>query len=235
MNINFDSRTIAPSQPMEPVPEGWYPVVISDEEQKAVAAKPQCWLLSLTMEIIDGPMKGRKLFTNLNLGNDNQQAVEIAGRELSAICHVTGQFVLNDQTGGTAALKGKPFMVKAVVENSRNTVKGYKDMQGNDPGKTGGQAHAPVAAPVAPPQAPAPAAAAPAWGAPQQPQQPQQAAWNAPAPAAPGAWNAPAPAAAPGPWAGGAPTAAAPATAPAQPAWAAQAAPMPAAAPWGAR
>lgn len=257
MNINFDSRSVAPSQPMEPVPEGWYPVVIAEEEQKGVANKPQCWFLSLVMEIIDGPAKGRKLFANLNLGNDNMKAVEIAHRELSAICHVTGQFVLSEQTGGTAALKGKPFMVKVIVSESRNEIKGYKDMMGNDPGKTGGQgAHAP-AAPVAPPAPPAmapQAPAAPAWGAqpaaPQQPQQPQQPAWGAPAqqpqpqqfapqqapqqPAAP-AWGAPQPAqAAPGApaWGGGAPApVAAPAPA-AAPAWAPAAGGAPQQAPW---
>jgi hypothetical protein len=225
MNLNFDSRGVAPAQPMEPVPEGWYPVVISDEEPKQVKDKPHSWYLSLTMDIIDGPMKGRKLYANLNLGNDNQQAVEIAQRELSAICHVTHQYVLNEQTGGTAALKGKPFMVKAVVEASRNAIKGYKDMQGNDPGKTGGQtaAPAPAAPPTPPPSQPqayAPAAAqpsAPAWSPQPAAAAPQPPQFGPPGGVAPAWGGAPAPAAPPQP-------AAAPAWSP-QPAAAAPSAP----------
>jgi hypothetical protein len=228
MNINFDARQVQPSQPMEPVPEGWYPVVLADEEQKAVKDKPHLWLLAMTYEIIDGPMKGRKVMDNLNLGSDNQQAVEIAGRTLSALCHVTGQYVLNEQTGGTAALKGKPFQIKVTIEGAYNRIKGYKDMQGNDPGKTGATG-GPAAPAAAPPQAPPLAAApAPAWGAP-----PAQQAQPAPVAAGP-AWSAP-PAQQPAqsPWGGGQPAQPAAAPAPAQPAWGAQPAQqMPAQAPW---
>lgn len=168
MNLEFNANAVAPSMPLEAVPEGWYPVMLIDEEQLAVTGKPQSWRLALKLQIIDGAFKGRTLLHNLNLGNDNPKAVEIAQKELSAICHCTGVFVLSAATGGTAALKGKPFQVRAVVSGAYNEIKGFKDAQGNDPGKSGaGQAaHAPAPAagwPAA--AAPAPAAAAAGWPA----------------------------------------------------------------------
>lgn len=157
MILEFNANTVAPSMPLEAVPEGWYPVLLIEEEQLAVTGKPQSWRLALKLQIIDGAFKGRTLLHNLNLGNDNPKAVEIAQKELSAICHCTGVFVLSAATGGTAALKGKPFQVRAVVSGAYNEIKGFKDAQGNDPGKSGaGQAaHAPA------PAAGWPAAAAP--------------------------------------------------------------------------
>jgi len=189
MQINFSTQGIAPMQPMEPVPEGWYQVMIVDEEPKAVANKPQSWYLALTLEVIaaaDGnpQFKGRKGYVNLNLGNDNIQAVEIAQRELSAICHVTGRHVIQD----TAQLKGVPFQAKFVIDGNRNVIKGYKDMQGNDPGKTGGAAAPQTQQFQAPPaqQQPAqqfqqPAAQGNPFGAAAAPQQPAQGAWQQPA------------------------------------------------------
>ncbi len=187
MQLQFNAQTVEPQQPMEPVPEAWYPVILKTLEPKSVKDKPNSWYLAGEMDIIDGPGKGRKLFTNLNIGNENPEAVRIAQRELSAICYVTGRYVIAD----TNELLNIPFMVKAVVANGRNEIKGFKDMAGSDPGKVGGTAAAqPVAA--------APVAMPPVAAAPQQ--------WQAPAAAAPAAaWGAPAAAPQAAPAAGVAP------------------------------
>lgn len=222
MNLNFDARSVQPTQPLEPIPANWYPVVISDEAPKEVNGKPNNWYLGLVMEVIDGQYKGRKLFHNLNLGSDSEAAIGFANRDLSAICYVTNRFVLSEATGGTAALRNIPFQALVNVENGRNNVKGFKDIQGNDPGKTGGAPGAPAAAPAyaAPPPAapggwaPPPAAAAPAFTPAPAP------AWAPPPPTqAPAPAYAPAPAAAPA-WAPtGTPAPAAPAQAPAAAPW----------------
>lgn len=178
MNLQFDARSVQPSQPMDPVPEGWYPAVLKSAEGKPVEGKPNVGRLECQFEITQGPHAGRVIYHNLNLWNDNQKAVEIAYRELSAICYVTNYLVIHQSP---AELCNKPLQIRVALEprddgkGHRNTIKGFKDVNGNDPGKSGGAAAAPQPAQQAMPPAmpPAmPAAQPPAFA--QQPQQPQQ-------------------------------------------------------------
>lgn len=139
-------------------------------------------LLWLELEVLDGPHRGRKIWDRLNLANRNQQTVEIAQRQLSAICHAVGQIQVSD----SEQLHFRPVLVTLVVEpdsrdahlpveerRKQNKVKGYSPVGG-------------VAAPqrVAPPP-PVQQAAPP----------PQQQH-----PAAPPPPRQPAPGAAPPPW-----------------------------------
>ena len=195
----------------------WYTVVIDNSEQVATKDQ-QGGMLKLTLKCIDGPFTGVTQVDNLNLHNKNPQAVEIANKQLSAYCHVTGQFVIQD----TLQLHGKPF--KALVGKQRNNpeyteIQKLADLNGNEPGKAGSgspvaqpsQVVPPVAPPAAQPAAPAPAA----WAPPPQGQPPAApAAWQQPQAAPPAAaWGqpaaqpqpAPAPQAQPQPAAWGAP------------------------------
>ncbi len=47
--------------------------------------------LWLMLDILEGPHKGRRVFDQLNLVNQNPTTVEIAQRALSAICHATAK------------------------------------------------------------------------------------------------------------------------------------------------
>jgi len=73
----------------EPVPIDDYKVMIVQSEdfdtKSGTGVRTQ-----LVFEIIEGPHKGRKLFENLNLINENPIAVRIARAELSAICVACG-------------------------------------------------------------------------------------------------------------------------------------------------
>lgn len=226
MQFQFNAAAVPPMQPQDPLPEGWYQALIKTSEGKPVKDKPQSGLLAQEFEVIDGQFRGRKVFNNLNLWNENQQACEIAGRELSAQCHVTGKFVIQD----TSELHNIPMYIKVTLDGNQNRIKGYKDMQGNDPGKTGGTPNAQPQQMAPPPAAPPAAAwgngqqqqqpgAASAWGgapataaAPAQQQQPAQGGWQ-------GGGQQAAPAGAPA-WGGGAAApAAAPVAAPAQGGW----------------
>lgn len=223
----FNARQVEPASFPPPPPLADYHVRITDSDGKPTKDN-QGGYLELTLEILDpGPQQGRKIPYRLNLFNTNQQTVEIAYRQLSAVCWVIGVMDVTD----TRALHNIPFI--AVIGPQKNdpqypNVFQVKDINGNAPGK--------AAQPAAPPAAPPAAAAPPAWGAPPAAAPPAAAppAWNAPPaaqpPAAPPAW-APAAAAAPA-WQ---PPAAAPPAAP--PAWqpptaAAPAAQPPAAPPW---
>ena len=135
--INFDANQVEPSNGFKAIPAGWYMVAINKSEIKQTSDKQGAYL-QLDASVIDGPHKGSPVFIRLNIQNNNQTAVEIAQRELSAICHVTGQHVLQDST----QLHGIPFQVKLSVSKSEehgdsNDTKGYKDAQGNDPKNAG--------------------------------------------------------------------------------------------------
>jgi hypothetical protein len=185
VQLNFDANQVAPNTGFEPVPEGWYNVAISESEMKPTKDGAGAMLV-LKMSIIDGPHTGKPIFTRLNLQNANQQAVDIAYGELSAICHVTGVF----QVADSSQLHGIPFQVKVNVRKGTddkgnsfesNDVKGYKDAAGNEPGKPpqGNAAPANFGGTAAPAQA---GGAAAFGGAPAQQdapaQQPAQGGWG---------------------------------------------------------
>lgn len=209
----FSARTVEPQGTSSQLPvsgsEG-HPVVITESEMKQVEGKPNCGYLQLTLRIIEGEHNGVEGAYRLNLYHDNTKTVEIANRQLSALCWVVG----NPDAVDSAQLHNIPF--RAVVGLQKKTtadapdyteVKGVKDINGNDPGKTGktaASAPAPAAPPAPPVQPAAAAPVAPTWGQPAAPAAPPAQAPAAPA-AAPAAapWQAPAggaPAATP-PWA----------------------------------
>jgi hypothetical protein len=81
--------------------------------------------LDLEFEVLDGPHKGRRFWTTLNLWNPSQQAVEIAQRELNTICHAAGKLRVTD----SQELHSVPMLVKLGVDKNdpdRNVPKGYR-------------------------------------------------------------------------------------------------------------
>lgn len=151
--LNFSARGVKPNVALEAVPTGMYPVVIVKSEEKPTKAGTGTYI-EFEMQIqasphVDPAYHGRKVFDRLNTNNQNQAAVDIAYATLSAICHVTGVLDMTD----TQQLHGRPFV--AVVQKKirddlpppapgekderpySNEIKGYKDMNGNDPGFAG--------------------------------------------------------------------------------------------------
>lgn len=127
MDLNFDASTVDPNVAYEPLPAGWYKAAIVQSEEKPTKAQTGSYL-QLSLEVIDGPMHGRKLTDRLNLNNPNATASEIAYRTLSAICHAVG--VMTPRT--SQDLHDKPLMVKVAVKPAdgqyaaSNEVKGYE-------------------------------------------------------------------------------------------------------------
>lgn len=187
--LNFDANAIQPDTSFEPIPAGWYNAVIDESEMKPTRDGSGAYL-ALRFNIIDGQYAGRKVFTRLNLRNQNPVAQDIAQKQLSTICHAVN--VLNVQD--SSQLHALPMQIRVKVTNDptgqydpSNEISGYKAV-----GAGNGQG---VAAPVAPvaPAAPQPQAQpAGTWqppaNAPQQWQQPAQpVAPQAVAPVAPAA------------------------------------------------
>lgn len=172
----FDASQVPEQMEFTALPEGQYVVIATASEMKPTK-NGQGQFLQFTFEVLDGPRKGSKVWARLNLVNGNQTAVDIAQRELGAICRAVGIIKPND----SAELHNRPLLITVAVEvddrkREGNVIKKYEAIN---------------AAGVAPVAGAAPAGAAP-WGAAQQPAAQQQA----PAAAAP--WSAPAGAA---PWA----------------------------------
>lgn len=122
----FDANQVDPNVAYEPLPAGWYKAVITGSEEKPTKAQTGSYL-QLALEVIEGPMQGRKLTDRLNLNNPNSTASEIAYRTLSAICHSIG--VMTPRS--SQDLHDKPLMVKVKVKpadaqySASNEVSGY--------------------------------------------------------------------------------------------------------------
>jgi hypothetical protein len=109
--LNFNARTVEPATGvMDPVPAGWYNVMIEASENKPTSSG-NGEFLEIKMNVLDGQFQGRKLFHRFNLKNPNQQAVEIAYKELSAVCHAVNVLDVPD----SQVLHGIPLKVKVSV------------------------------------------------------------------------------------------------------------------------
>jgi hypothetical protein len=163
LNGTFDANNVEPSAPRELLPPGEYIVQIVESEM-ADTKNGSGQMLKLTMDIVDGQHTGRKLWDRLNLVNPNAQAVEIAQRTLSAICHATGQLQVHDSEQlhfkpMVAVVKVKPAGLdkQGVHREAQNEVGGYKAAGGTQ------RPAAPPQRTAAPPPATKPAAASPPW------------------------------------------------------------------------
>ncbi len=121
----FDASGVEPNAPLEALPPGDYKVQILQSEMRVTKAGTG-QILWLDMEVLEGPLKGRHLYDQLNLINPNPTAEEIAQRTLSAICHAVGKL----QVADSEELHVQPLLVRVVVKpNGYNQVKGYKPVK----------------------------------------------------------------------------------------------------------
>ena len=128
--LNFNAAAIQPQQSFDALPPGRYEVIITDSEMKETKAGTGEYLM-LTFEVVgDTKHTGRKLWTRLNLVNKNATAIQIAERELSAICHCVGILSPSD----SEELHNAPLVVDVVQElnpssgQMTNRIKGYSQV-----------------------------------------------------------------------------------------------------------
>jgi hypothetical protein len=114
--LNFDATGVSPAETFEPVPTNWYPVTITESEMKATKDNAGSYL-KLKLQIQGGEYDKRVAYAQLNLNNQNPVAVEIAQRQLSAICHAVKIFQVPD----SSVLHGHPFMARIVYRQSKKT------------------------------------------------------------------------------------------------------------------
>ena len=95
LGATFDATTVEPAAGFELFPAGKYVVQIVGSEMRPIKDGGGQYLW-LELDVLEGPLAGRKLFDRLNLVNASAQTVEIAQRTLSAICHATGKLQVQD-------------------------------------------------------------------------------------------------------------------------------------------
>ena len=144
----FNAESVEPQGDFEPIPAGWVTCMITESEMKPTKTGTGEYL-QLRLDVIEGDYEGRVLFSRLNLKNPNQTAVEIAQRELSAICRAVGVMQPKDSSD----LHDKPLRVKVAIRpagngyEASNEVKAYEAVQSGAgtvaPAASGGPAKKP--------------------------------------------------------------------------------------------
>lgn len=136
VNPNFDATNIPPQQGLAAHPPGMFDAFISDtsiENTKDGNGGMFC---------VEYTTPAGSIVQRFNLWNASQQAVEIANKQLSAVCHATGIFKL-DWTNDGAALRNARLKIEVAPQVDKKTKEpnGYMNVQrvfdvnGNEPGK----------------------------------------------------------------------------------------------------
>ena len=115
LGATFDATTVDPATGFELFPVGKYVVQIVGSEMRATKDGGGQYLW-LELDVLEGPLAGRKLFDRLNLVNASAQTVEIAQRTLSAICHATGRLQVQD----SAELHLIPIIADVTIKPPKN-------------------------------------------------------------------------------------------------------------------
>ena len=82
--FNFDASTVAPQASTGPLPAGTYLAHITESDVQPLKSGNGEGL-KLTFEIIDGQIKGRKVWENLNIRHSNEDTQRIAQSQLSGL------------------------------------------------------------------------------------------------------------------------------------------------------
>lgn len=109
-----------------PLPVGEYTAAIVESEEKQTKAGTGSYL-NLTLEVIEGNFKGRKVWERLNLNNPNQTAVNIAQQTLKAIHIAQGK---SSPALDSSELHNVPMKIKVTVRDDpqygpSNEIKAY--------------------------------------------------------------------------------------------------------------
>lgn len=141
----FDASGIQPQQGMDKHPVGLYPFEISNTDIVSTQNNQG------GMFVVDFKSPAGLVQNRYNLWNPSTQAVDIARKELSALCHAVGIFKLNFDNKGRELVGGRgsmevgwqkgqePGSEKGGVTGGYVEVKKVFDINGNEPGKAPSQ------------------------------------------------------------------------------------------------
>ncbi|MDR2761471.1 MAG: DUF669 domain-containing protein [Planctomycetaceae bacterium] len=123
--INFDASQVDPSIPFDVLPSGKYVAEITKSEIKPTKAGDSTYL-EFEFTILDGQYRGRKVWDRLCLNHRNQQTVEIARANLSAICHSVGVLKPRDSN----ELHHIPLTITVKLKHDYDTDNIYNEIKG---------------------------------------------------------------------------------------------------------
>jgi len=88
--FSFDADTTEEFQSV--LPNGSYPVVITDAEYKPANSNPENHVISMTMALVDpgSPYDGWKIYDTYNVVNKNEMAQRIGHSDLKKLCSAIG-------------------------------------------------------------------------------------------------------------------------------------------------
>jgi len=114
--VGFNANEVPENEGFDPLPAGDYVVAIIDSQSKQTKSGNGSYI-ALTLQVMEGQFKGRRLFENLNMDNPNATAVQIARGTLSSICKAVGVIEPKD----SVELHNVPMLVKVVLEKRSDT------------------------------------------------------------------------------------------------------------------
>ena len=114
-SLNFNANEHEPTD-FDVLPAGKYLAVITASEMKPTQSGTGRYL-QLTFQILEGPHKNRCIWARLNLENPNQQAVQIARGELSAICRAIGVMTPKD----SCEMHNLPLVISVKCRKRKDT------------------------------------------------------------------------------------------------------------------
>ncbi len=109
--LNFDATQVEPSSGKDPLPAGKYLAAIVASQMKPTKNGAGQYL-ELEYQVLEGEHKGRKAWSRHNLHHTNQQTVQIARGELSAICRAIAVMTPKD----SAELHNLPLTITVKVK-----------------------------------------------------------------------------------------------------------------------
>jgi hypothetical protein len=144
--LDIDLTNVETSNGFDLLPKGRYTAMVVDTVLKPTKAGTGEYL-EITLEIIDGNGRGRKVWDRLNIRNQNKKAEDISQQQLKALAKACGQSI----TPGfnTDMLHNVPVTIELDIEeregwDPQNRVKNYIAANGQS---------APVSAPRQAPKA----------------------------------------------------------------------------------
>lgn len=119
----FDTHSVEPQQDFVAIPPGKYPVMIEKAEVKQTK-RGDGHYLEVTMSVLDGQFKNRKLWDRINIQNPNQQCVDIGLRCLAAL----GQALGIASIQSTDQLLNGVCIAHVKVKDEQNEVRTYSPL-----------------------------------------------------------------------------------------------------------
>src|SRR5512139_3630412 len=127
LHRDFDAEQVPAADPFEVLPDNTLVTAVLDKSEMKATSAGTGHYLSLEFVAIEGKYEGRHFYDRLNLDNPNEQAVKIAERSLSALCHAAGKLKVSD----SEELHDIPVVLKLGIDpargeyEARNKVKNY--------------------------------------------------------------------------------------------------------------